>query len=571
VPILTGGEALVRMLQAHGVELAFGMGGFQPLPYYDALARQDSLNHVLIRDEKDGAFAADAYARIANRPAVADATLGPGATNLVSGAAESFGASVPLLLITGEVNSLIAGRAATQESDQFGMLAPTSKLSIPLDRIERIPELVRRAVSASTSGRPGPVHLNINEEVYHGSYDFPPDDLYADPDAGRVGARPIRPSDDAVERAAAGLAAAERPVLIVGGGIHFSAGYAALASFAAATGIPVATTISGKGAISERDPLAVGVCGRFSRFANDLIAEADVLLVVGSKLGEIATNRWSVIPREATLIHVDIDPEEIGKIYRTEVGLWGDAGATLAALEAAVAAAGGRDRQTMSDQQATVDAARKAWATATEPLYHSPESPLHMARVLAELREALPADGILVADGGFAAHWSALLFDVLEPGRSYIANRGHAAIGYALPGAIGAKLAAPDRPVVALCGDNGFAMAIAELETAKRVGAPVLALVVDNATLGYVKALQHAMYDDRFQSVDFLDVDYGEIGRGFGCHGARIEDPERLGDVLREAFAAISEGVPAVVDALITRDPAQMLPGIDRRTALDVS
>jgi acetolactate synthase-1/2/3 large subunit len=160
------------MLQLHGVEYAFGMGGFQPLPYYDALARQDQVRHVLIRDEKHGAFMADGYARIKNRPAVADATMGPGATNLISGLAEPFGASLPLIALTGEVNSMIGGRAATQESDQINMIKPTVKMSIPVDRIERVPELVRRAFTVATGGRPGPVHLNVREDVMHGRFVF---------------------------------------------------------------------------------------------------------------------------------------------------------------------------------------------------------------------------------------------------------------------------------------------------------------------------------------------------------------------------------------------------------------
>jgi acetolactate synthase-1/2/3 large subunit len=563
MPLLTGGEALVKMFQLHGIDHAFGMGGYQPLPYYDALARQDAIRHILIRDEKHGAFAADAYARVLNRPAIADATLGPGATNLVSGAAESFGASIPMVLLTGEVNSLIRGRAATQESDQFGMIHPTVKYGVTLDRIERVPELVRRAVNLATAGRPGPVHLNVPEDVFHGTFEFPDDDLWADPDATRVGARTIRPSGALVERAATLLATAERPIILVGGGLHLSEAYSQLAEFVDLTGIPVASTISGKGAISEDHPLAVGVFGRFSRIANDLISSADVILVVGSKLGEIATNRWSLIPAGARLIHVDIDPSELGKVHRAEVGIWADAGLALSDLSAALVGhrkSFGRRRQTTERLLAD---RRVAWSATAEPKYRSAERPMHMARVLRELRRAMPPEAIVVADGGFAAHWSALLFDVTSVGRSYIANRGHAAIGYGLPGAIGAQLAAPDRPVVALCGDNGFAMAVAELETAKRAGAPVICLVVNNGTLGYVKALQHGMFEDRFLSVDFLEVDYATVARGFGCEGAVVEDPDDLAGALADAIAS---PVPYVIDARITTNPAEMLPGIDRRT-----
>jgi acetolactate synthase-1/2/3 large subunit len=366
-----------------------------------------------------------------------------------------------------------------------------------------------------------------------------------------------------IERAAAALRGAERPLVLVGGGLHLSGAYDELAAFVDATGIPVGSTISGKGAINEQHPLAIGLFGRFSRFANDLVKRADVLLVVGCKLGEIATSRWTLIQPGTRLVHVDIDPSELGKIYRAEVGVWGDAKLALADLHAALR----EDLPSMAArkerQLAEVRAARAAWLETAEPRYRSDESPIHMARVLREMQETLPPESIIVADGGFAAHWSALLYDVPASGRTYIANRGHAAIGYGLPGAIGAKLAAPAAPVVALCGDNGFAMAVAELETAKRVGAPVIALVMNNAALGYVKALQHGLYQDRFISVDFEDVDYGAVARAFGCYGRRVAEPGELRGALDEALQC---GLPAVLDILITTDPAQMLPSVDART-----
>lgn len=559
---LTGGEAIVRLLALHGIRFAFGMGGYQVLPYYDALARQKDVRHILIRDEKHGAFAADGYARVSNRPAVADATLGPGTTNLISGAAESYGASVPLLLLTGEVNSLIGGRGATQESDQFGMLRPTTKASIRLDRIERIPELIRRAVNLSTGGRPGPVHVNVPEEVMHGSFEFADADLYADPAACVVGGRRIRAEQSALDRAIGLLEKAERPVLIAGGGIHLASAYGELRALVDATGIPVAYTMSGKASIADDHPSAIGVIGRYSRYANALVRDADLLLVVGCKLGEIATDRWSLIQPGAALVHVDIDPSELGKVHKASVGIWGDARLVLTDLLDGIATRGFQAR--LAPWRARIAEARAKWVSEAESGYASEESPIHMARLLRELRAVAPADSVLVADGGFAAHWSALLYDVTCAGRTYISNRGHAAIGYGLAGAIGAKLGVPHKPVIALCGDNGFAMAVAELETARRIGAPVVAVVVDNAALGYIKALQHNLYADRFISADFEQVDYAEVGRAFGCFGRRVESPAALRSALADAFAS---GETAVIDVVTTSDAARMLPGIDSRTS----
>jgi acetolactate synthase I/II/III large subunit len=560
--LMTGGEAIVRMLEAYGVEFAFGMGGFQALPYYDALARRQSVRHVLIRDEKHGAFAADGYARVANRPAVADATLGPGATNLVSGLVESLNASVPMIALTGEINGAFRTRGGTQESDQVGMLAPAVKESIVIDRPERVPELMRRAFVSATGGRPGPVHIDVPEDVFHATLELNPDEFAVVPGSDVVGGRRVRPDSHLIENAAELVRSARSPVMIAGGGIHLSRAYEEVAAFAESAGVPVATTISGKGSIDERHELALGLCGRYSRFANELIAKADLVIVVGSKLGEIGTDRWSLISPATQLIHIDIDPDEIGKFYIPTVGVWADA--RLALIDLVTCLDGEKlesDRRTRSSE---VNAARSAWLEAVEVKRRSSDVPIHMARLLAELANAAPPDTILVADGGFAAHWSALLYDVAA-GRSYIANRGHAAIGYGLAGAIGAKLAAPSVPVVALCGDNGFAMSIAELETAKRAGAHVVSVVVNNQALGYVKALQSSMYNDRFISVDFQDVPYSEIGIAFGAGGRQVDSPDALQSALFEAFEAASDG-PYVLDVRTTTDPREMLPGVDART-----
>jgi acetolactate synthase-1/2/3 large subunit len=564
--VMRGGDAVVKMLQLHQVDLALGMGGFQVLPYYDALAAQNQIRHVLIRDEKHGALAADGYARIANRPAVADATLGPGATNLISGAAESFGASLPMILLTGEVNSGLAGRGATQESDQVGMLKPTVKASITVNRIERVPELFRRAHTIATGGRPGPVNVNVPEEVCHGTFDFPDEDFYADPLSIEAGLRRPRPDAQLVDQAAAAIRGARNPVLLVGGGIHLSRAYTELAEFVELTGMPVAYTISGKGSLADTHPLVAGLCGRYSRFANPLIEKADVLVVVGSKLGEIATNRWTIIKPGTRIVHIDIDPTELGKVYRVAVGIWADARSALADLVAALSGDRAALAAGKTERIAEVAALRRAWTESSEHQRVSNEQPIHMARLLHQLRLAVPPESVIVADGGFAAHWSALLYDVTAAGRTYIANRGHAAIGYGLPGAMGAKLAVGRGvPVIALCGDNGFAMTAMEMETARRAGAPVVVVVVNNGALGYVKALQHALYDGRYISSDFLDVSYVDVAKACGCEGLLVKDPEDLAAAFRTAMEVQADG-PVLIDVRTTTDPSKMLPGVDART-----
>jgi acetolactate synthase-1/2/3 large subunit len=561
---LNGGQALAEMLQAHGIGPMFGMGGFQLLPFYEA-ARALGLKHYLINDERCGAFAADAYARVSGRPGACDATLGPGATNLVTALIESLNAGVPQIAIVGDANREHAGKNMTQEARQAEILRPAVKDLLRVESTRRIPELVRRAFAIATSGRPGPVVLDVPEDVCHGEFDFAPEDFRCDPGTTSIPARRARPDAALVEQAARLIRASRRPVLLVGGGIHLSGAYAALQAFAEAHNIPVAHTISGKGAIACTHPLSAGVFGRYSRIANDLIATADLFIVVGCKLGEIATKRFQLLPAETPIVHLDIVAEEIGRTSRCDVPLWGDARTGLEDLDAALAGDTQAGRTERADYAAEVPARMRKWIAEARHRLESEEAPINMARLIHELNKAMPADGILVADGGFAGHWTGLLFDTKAAGRHFVPDRGFASIGYGLPGAMGAQLAAPGRQVVGITGDGGFNMTIGELETARRLGLPITLFVVNNAASGYVKALQHAMYGaGNYQSSDLVELDYAALARGFGCNGIRVEAPGDLAAAIRSAFAVRDR--PTVVDVIVTRDPAKMLPAVDSRT-----
>jgi acetolactate synthase I/II/III large subunit len=560
---LSGGEAIARMLRLAGVGPGFGMGGFQLLPFYDA-ARRSGLVHHLINDERTGGFAADAYARVTGRPGLCDGTLGPGATNLVTPLVEALNAGVPLIALVGDANRDHAWKNMTQEARQVDILRPAVKELIRIEAIGRIPELVRRAFAVATSGRPGPVVIDVPEDVCHGTFDFAPHAFWIDDATLAVPARPSCPDPAGIEAAAGLIAEAARPMLLIGGGVHLSGAYAALARFAERHQVPVAHTLSGKGGIACTHRLSVGLFGRYSRIANDLIVASDCLIAVGCKLGEIATKRFALMPPEVPLVHLDIEAEEIGRTTPARIGLVGDARLGLEALDRALAASPARqpDRTAYAREAAERLA---AWRTSVAARLNSEETPVNMARVMHELNRAMPDDAILVADGGFAAHWSGLLYDTKTAGRTYIADRGLASIGYGLPGAMGAQLAAPDRRVVGITGDGGFNMTIGELETARRVGAPVVLLVVNNAASGYVKALQHVMCGGNYQSADLIELNYARIAETFGCAGVRVENPAELAPALAAGLAERSR--PTVIDIVVTRDPAKMLPGVDSRAA----
>ena len=558
---MNGGLALAEMLRAHGADTMFGMGGFQLSPFYEAV-RILGMGHNLINDERAGAFMADAYARVTGRPGVCDGTLGPGVTNLVTGMVESLNAGVPMIVIAGDANRSHAWKNMTQECRQVDILRPAAKELIRIEVGERIPELVRRAYAIATTGRPGPVVLDVPEDICHEEFSFTPDDFWVDPATTRIPARRIRPASDDVERAARLLAGAKRPLILAGGGIHLSEAWDSLTNFAENLNVPVAHTMSGKGGISCTNDLNAGLFGRYSRIANDLIETSDCLLAVGCKLGEIATKRYDLLPGNVPLIHLDVLEEELGRTCRAEVALWGDAAAGLDDISAELADSTVAQKMARAEYVAEVPIRMQKWTDEAADRLLSKEKPINMGRVMQELNNHMPANSVLVADGGFAGHWTGLLYNTKRAGRTYVPDRGLASIGYGLPGAIGAQLGQPDLPVVGLTGDGGFNMVIGELETAIRVKAPITIMVVNNAASGYVKALQHAMYGG-YQSSDLVEMDYAKIADAYGCQGIRVEDPEMLGNAIDAGNA--ERGRPTVIDLIVTRDPGKMLPAVDSR------
>lgn len=559
---LTGGEAIVEILERADVGPMFGMGGFQLLPFYDAVRRK-GLTHHLINDERVGAFATDAWARIARKPGICDATLGPGATNLVTALVESFNAGIPQIAFIGDTHRDHSWKNMTQETRQMDILRPVVKDVIRIERAARVPELVRRAFAVATSGRPGPVVVDVPEDIAHETYDYPLDDLWIDPRTTTYPAYRSRPASRDVETAAAVIAKAERPLLLVGGGVHISDAHEALLALAEAHAMPVAHTLSGKGAIACTHALSAGLFGRYTRIANDLIERSDCLIVVGCKLGEIATKRFQLFNGGVPVVHLEAHPEEIGRTTRTSHALVGDARLGLEDLAEALRDDAAKAQKARADYAAEIPARMNTWREGAKARLQSTESPINMGRLLNELNAEMPAESVLVCDGGFAAHWGGLFYDTKKAGRRFVADRGFASIGYGLPGAMGAQLAVPDQPVIGITGDGGFNMVIGELETARRAGTPFTLMIVNNAASGYIKALQHAMYGD-YQSADLIEMNYADIAEGFGCHGIRVEDPEELAPAIRAANAERTR--PSVIDVVVTRDPSQMLPAADSRT-----
>lgn len=558
---MTGGAALAEMINLYEPGPMFGMGGFQLLPFYNG-ARILGIKHVLVNDERAGAFAADAYARVSGRPGLCDGTFGPGATNLVTGLIESLNAGIPLIVLVGEGHREHAGKNMTQEAAQERILRPAVKEYLRIEWAQRIPEIVRRAYAVATSGRPGPVIVALPEDIAHEEVEFDLDDFWAEEAAKSSPRLRSRGDAAALEAAAELISSAARPVILVGGGVHLSGAYESLGRFATTVDAPVAHTMSGKGSIACVDRRSVGVFGRYSRYANELIHKSDLLIVIGCKLGEIATKRYSIIPQDVPLIHIETDPSEIGRWARTTVGIAADADLALHDLEALLAERSGSDR---SEYWREIKTLRDKWLEEAAPKYASADEPIHMARLLGELNEVLPSNSVVVADGGFASHWAGLLYDTKAAGRGFVSDRGFASIGYGLPGAIGAALAKPAGPVVGITGDGGFNMSAGELETAVRERLDLVLIVVNNAASGYVKALQHAVYGaGNYESSDLSDIDYSRLAEAYGCRGIRVDRPDALAGAIHSALT--ESGRPVLIDVAVTRDPSRMLPGVDSRT-----
>jgi acetolactate synthase-1/2/3 large subunit len=485
----------------------------------------------------------------------------------VTALVESLNAGVPMVALVGDAHRSHAHRNMTQESRQIDILRPAVKDVLRIEDGLRIPEFVRRAYAVATSGRPGPVVVALPEDIAHAEFHFPDESLWVDPATLLAPARRTRPAADEVERAAVLLGAAERPLILAGGGIHLSRAYDELLRLSERHDIPVAHTLSGKGALPCVHPLSVGLFGRYSRIANDLIAESDCLLVVGCKLGEVATKRYALPLASTPLVHLDVLAEEIGRWTRADVGLWGDAAAGLADLDSALDSV---QEPSRAPYLADATGRMAAWTEATRPRYLSDAAPIEMPRLIGELNRAIPEAGVLVADGGFASHWAGLLYDTKASGRKFVADRGFASIGYGLPGSLGADLAPGDGPVVGLTGDGGLAMTLGGLETARRAGATFTLVVVNNAASGYVKALQHAVYGEgSYQSSDLLELNFAAVAESLGCQGLRVEDPADLAPALADAIA--NRERPSVVDVVVTRDPGEMLPGVDSRAQRPVA
>ncbi len=541
---LSGAEAMVRMLEAHGVRHVFGLCGDTSLPFYDAFQRiGGSMRHILSRDERSAAYMADAYARVTGRVGVCEGPSGGGATYILPGVVEANESSIPVLAITTDVATTSRGRFALTELDQEALFRPLAKFTRVIDRAGKLPRYVRAAFTQMTTGRPGAAHLSFPFDVQKEPVDET--EIWADGALGAYPARRLGPDPAAIAEAAALLKSARRPVFICGGGVVIAGAETELQAVAEAIGAAVATTVSGQGAIAETHPLAVGVVGSNGGTVEtrEAIETADLVMFVGCRAGSVTTERWRhPTPGKAKIVHIDVDPATIGVNYRTDAAIAGDARLVLAALAAALAG-----HRTGNDPRAVLAALKARKRASFEELARSTETPIRPERLIAALQSVLPEDAIVVADPGTPCPYFSAYYETRQTGRHFITNRAHGALGYAMSASVGAQVGRPDRKVVAVMGDGSFGFTAGEMETVVRLKLPITFVVVSNAVFGWIKAGQKSGFGARYFSVDFDRTDHARVAEAFGLKAWKVEDPTELAATLKRA---VETDGPTLVDVI---------------------
>jgi acetolactate synthase-1/2/3 large subunit len=552
---MSGAKALIKALEKQGVREIFGLPGGANLPMYDELFKSN-IRHILVRHEQSAAHMADGFGRVSRRAGVCFATSGPGATNIVTGLATAQADSAPMVAITGQVPLAMIGRDAFQESDIIGIANPIVKYSFQPTKASEIPEIVKKGFYIAETGRPGAVLLDIPKDVQQNeaSVEFPEEvkirgyHPWTDPDVA------------AIEKAIKLLLSSTKPVILAGGGVIISSAFAELQSLAELLMIPVVTTFKGKGAFAENHSLSLGPIGMHGHAeANKIMSECDCVLAIGTRFSDRSVGRFDEFEKNLKIIHLDVDPAEIGKNQTTSVAVVGDVKASL------------RIFLRMLAQKALQKSDHNVWLKHVNEVkeYWRQNLKLHpgeltAARILRKLREVMPAESIVTTEVGQHQMWASLFYDVIHPG-TFFSSTGLGTMGWGFPAAIGAKAARPDLPVVDIAGDGSFNMTENSLATSVLENLPVIVFLVNNYMLGMVAQWQRTFYDRRMIGVDQKHCpDYVRLAESYGAQGIRVGNLEELGHAIK---AGLKSDVATVIDIPI--DPEEdVLPFVAPGTSL---
>jgi len=552
---MSGAKALMTALEKEGVKEVFGLPGGANLPMYDEFARCD-IRHILTRHEQSAAHMADGFGRVSRKPGVCFATSGPGATNILTGIATAQADSAPMVAVTGQVPVAMIGKDAFQESDIIGMANPVVKYAYQPRTAGEVPEAVRKGFFIAETGRPGPVLIDIPKDVQTNEAEMTfPDEFkirgyhpWSDPDMVN--------SEKAIDM----LLSAEKPVILAGGGTIISSAFAELQAIAEFLMIPVVTTFKGKGAFPENHPLSLGPIGMHGHAeANKIMTEADCVLAIGTRFSDRSVGTFETFEKRLKIIHMDVDPAEIGKNQTTSVAVVGDVRASLRIMVNLLM----KKAMKKTEENNWLKHVKETKAYWKENLKLHPGE-MGAAKILRKLRELLPHQSIVTTEVGQHQMWASLFFDVIQPG-TFFSSTGLGTMGWGFPAAIGAKVAKPDVPVVDIAGDGSFAMTENSLATAVLEDIPVIVFVLNNSTLGMVAQWQRTFYQRRMIGVDEKHCpDYVKLAESYGAQGIRAQSMDELDRAIK---TALSSNVATVIDIPI--DPEEdVLPFVAPGTSL---
>jgi len=536
---LTGAEILVKSLEAEHVDTIFGLPGGQVIPLYNALY-DAKFNNILVRHEQAASHAADGYSRAGNKVGVCIATSGPGATNLVTGIATAYMDSIPMVAITGQVPTSVLGTDAFQEADIIGGTMSVIKHSLQVHDPEMIPDAIKKAFYIASTGRPGPVLVDLpsNVQVATGKFVWPEEINLPgyNPDANI--------NFDKLDEAVSLIENAKRPVIYAGGGVILSHASKELRAFADKLNIPVVTTLMGKGAFPETNEKSLGMAGMHGTpVANLALMSADVIVAIGTRLSDRTTGSVATFAPDAKIVHIDRDPAEVDKRIETDVWLIGDAASAITTLSKAIS-----KRKFNRD-----DWFKKLNKIKVEKPLPRPDYPGAITpwQILETLNNVTKGDLTLTTEVGQHQMWAAQFFTMDEPNH-FITSGGLGTMGYGFPAAMGAYYARPNRPVVCIAGDGSFMMNIQELDTCARYNIPVKVFIMNNSCLGMVRQWQELFYDKRYSSTLYpRDPNFVKIAEGMGVAGIRVDKPKQVQAAVEKALA--TDG-PVVVDFRIPQD-----------------
>jgi acetolactate synthase-1/2/3 large subunit len=551
---VNGAEAIIRLLEEEGVEYIFGIPGGSITKIYDVLYDRSKIKHVLVRHEEAASFMVDAYARVTGKPSVCLAHVSAGAANLVIGVAAAYLDSIPMIALTGQVRTQYSGRGAQMEFDNVQLFQPITKWSVKVPSADKIPEIFRTAFRIIGSARPGPVHINIPVDIQE-------DELYFDERYQKsVGSIGVMEGDPRLIRDAAELlTTAEKPLIWAGGGVIASGASGQVQRLADILNCPVATSYNGRGSIPENHVLSLGRTGQYTpSFVHDFVADADVILAVGFRFTDVSTNDWTIPKTSTKLIQIDVDSLEIGRNFPVELGIIGDAHSVLNNLIHEIKTS--LNLKTKANYRAEwanyLQKLKIEWNQTIKQKLNSNDIPIKPQRVMKELRLALKEDAIVTAAAGFCKDWASTMFEIYKP-RTWIHPAGLTPMGYALCAAIGAKIAKPEREVVAITGDGAFQMVCQELITAVENDASILICLLNDGSYGMIRYLQKKRHGGRFIATEFArSPDFVKLAEALGAQGKRVEKPNDLKLAIQNG---LTSDKPYLLDIIIDKDE---IPGM---------